>query len=131
MCRVTDTHHDTAACHGDVFKRLHAERPAAPLTLLGQSAHRRDSRRLNKLNILTFRSGNRECEREIVMLTRGTPGCHSGAEPPGFPHSGACCRGQGSLQILLPRCLLSEGCSPSHPGDQEHFNDTSKTHWIN
>lgn len=32
------THHDAAACHGDVFKRLDAEGPTGPLTLLGLSA---------------------------------------------------------------------------------------------
>jgi len=71
----------------------------------------------------------------MVMLTQETAGCHSGAEPPGFLHFGACCRGswgQGSLEIFLPHCLLSEGCSPSHPGDKENSNGiSSNTHSIN
>lgn len=37
---IQDTHHDTAVRHRDVLKHVHAERPTAPLTLLGQSAHR-------------------------------------------------------------------------------------------
>lgn len=63
--------------------------------------------------IVTVTGGN-------IMLTRGTAGYHSAAEPPESPHPEVCCRGswgQESRGIPLPH-LLSVGCSPSHPGDR-------------
>lgn len=112
-----DPHHDTAVRHRDVLKCLHAERQTASLTLLRRSAQGRPN-----IHWWVFSFLDMTVKSKIIILTQGMVACHSGAELPGFPQFGACCRGswgQGPLESLLPHHLLSKVCSPSHPVRQD------------
>lgn len=73
VCHLqSQTHHNAAVHHRDVLKRLHAERPTAPLALLRRSAQRgRAIETDSPRSILTFRGDTVEGDDDADLRDGG------------------------------------------------------------
>lgn len=120
-CAESQTLTMTLLCATGMSSNVFTLRGRLHLSLCWDVLHRGE-KRLNDIHCRVFLFLDIKAESKIIMLTQRTVGCHSGAELPGFPRFGVGCRGswgQGSMGSLLPQHLLSKGCSPSHPVDQD------------